>query len=114
MEEKIIPPKKYALHPGFVKSRTDGDRHYISAKYLAFLYGVDMRECEIYSPGPNWSEMEYRQAGDQMRRERVARGEMLGAAAERYGITSAQLSAVELGRKSFCQVLAECKGEKND
>lgn len=29
---------KYALHPDFVMSRSDGDIHYISAEYLAHLY----------------------------------------------------------------------------
>ena len=29
---------KYAVHPGYVISKTDGDRHYISALQLAFLY----------------------------------------------------------------------------
>jgi hypothetical protein len=37
--------KKYCLHPGYVTSATDGDRHYIDAPRLAALYGVSMAEC---------------------------------------------------------------------
>lgn len=37
--------------------------------------------------------------GRQMRKERTERGESLYAAAQRLGITSAQLSALENGRK---------------
>lgn len=36
---------KYALHPGYVYSKNDGDRHWISATRLAQLYGVKMGEC---------------------------------------------------------------------
>ena len=39
--------KKYALHPGRIISRNDGDEHYIFANELARLYGVDMRQCII-------------------------------------------------------------------
>lgn len=35
---------KYALHPDFVTSRTDGDVHYIGAARLADLY--DLQEDE--------------------------------------------------------------------
>lgn len=41
---------KYALCPGFVTSRTDGDRHYVGAVNLAELYGVPMSECVIFDP----------------------------------------------------------------
>ena len=34
---------RYVLHPGYVTSRTDGDRHYIGSSDLLRLYGVDPR-----------------------------------------------------------------------
>ena len=37
--------KKYLLCPGWVPSKTDGDRHYITAGALARLYGVPLSEC---------------------------------------------------------------------
>lgn len=40
--------KKYVLCPGFVRSRNDGDRHWISAPELARLYGVPIRECDVW------------------------------------------------------------------
>lgn len=46
--------KKYVLCPGMVTSKTDGQRHYIGPHALAQLYGVDMKECEIYEPAPWW------------------------------------------------------------
>jgi hypothetical protein len=30
--------RKYALHPGWVRSKSDGDRHYITSEKLARLY----------------------------------------------------------------------------
>lgn len=39
--------KRYILRPGWIFSRNDGDRHYISAPQLAQLYGVSMQECFI-------------------------------------------------------------------
>jgi hypothetical protein len=38
---------RYALHPGWITSRTDGDRHFITAGQLAALYGVPVRKCLI-------------------------------------------------------------------
>lgn len=38
---------RYVLHPRTVRSRHDGDRHYIEADRLACLYGVDIRKCRI-------------------------------------------------------------------
>lgn len=38
---------KYALHPGFVNSKTDGERHFITATMLAKLYGVKITECLV-------------------------------------------------------------------
>lgn len=39
--------KKYVLCPGYVTSRTDGDRHYIGVSELLWLYGVSMNDCLI-------------------------------------------------------------------
>ena len=38
---------KYALHPGPVTSRTDGDKHFVDAHQLARLYGVAPSECVV-------------------------------------------------------------------
>ena len=38
---------KYLLCPGFVTSKTDGQAHYIGARTLADLYGVQMHECKV-------------------------------------------------------------------
>lgn len=37
--------KKYMLHPGWVTSKHDGDRHYINARRLADLYRVSLGQC---------------------------------------------------------------------
>jgi len=42
--------KKYILHPGYIHSINDGDRHYISAPKLAELYNVSLEECYIIHP----------------------------------------------------------------
>lgn len=38
---------KYIVHPGYVTSRSDGDKHYISAGQLMKLYAVKLSECII-------------------------------------------------------------------
>jgi hypothetical protein len=38
---------KYALFPGPVTSKTDGDRHFVDAPTLAFCYGVRLAECLV-------------------------------------------------------------------
>jgi len=38
---------KYCLHPGYIISQNDGDKHYIGARKLARLYGVQLDECYI-------------------------------------------------------------------
>ncbi len=42
--------KKYAVYPGFVRSSSDGARHYITAEQLCFLYGVSMEDCIVVRP----------------------------------------------------------------
>lgn len=38
---------RYAIHPDFVLSKSDGDVHYIGALQLIFLYRVAPRECLV-------------------------------------------------------------------
>lgn len=45
---------KYVIHPGFVLSKQDKDTHYIGYSQLIALYGVDPRNCELYSPMFNY------------------------------------------------------------
>lgn len=42
--------KKYVLHPGYVFSRIDNDKHYISSDKLKKLYNVDQAECVEFIP----------------------------------------------------------------
>lgn len=41
--------KKYVVYPGVIKSRFDGDRHYISAYKVMELYKVNPEECALIS-----------------------------------------------------------------
>lgn len=43
----LPPRKKYMLHGGFITSKMDGDRHFISATRLAQLYNLNVRECVL-------------------------------------------------------------------
>ena len=38
---------RYALYPGPVRSRVDGDRHFVSALALARLYAVALADCVV-------------------------------------------------------------------
>ena len=38
---------KYALFPGPMTSKMDGDRHHVDARQLARLYNVPPRECVV-------------------------------------------------------------------
>ena len=40
-------PKRFAIVPSWVASRTDGDHHYINAPQLMALWGVNPAECVI-------------------------------------------------------------------
>lgn len=40
--------KRYVLHPGWVMSKNDGDRHYITALKLVELYRVHPADCRVY------------------------------------------------------------------
>lgn len=46
----MIENKKYIVWPGYVRSRTDGDKHYIGAQQLMMLYGVPQHDCVIAPP----------------------------------------------------------------
>ena len=47
---KRIVGQRFILHPGFVRSKTDGQQHFISASKLAELYRVDLRDCIVLAP----------------------------------------------------------------
>lgn len=67
--------KKYALYPGTVRSKSDGDQHYITADQLCRLYGVRMNECMIVMP---------RYYGNPMYRQFIERAEKLIPLRPRY------------------------------
>ncbi len=45
------PEKRYVLCPGYVKSKTDGQEHFITAGQLAHLHGVNPAECYVRTWG---------------------------------------------------------------
>jgi hypothetical protein len=45
----IMDKPCYVLCPGFVTSRFDGDRHWISASRLAQLYNIDYKTAHVYT-----------------------------------------------------------------
>ena len=56
---------RYILHPGYVTSKNDGERHYISGLRLMQLYGVNRRDCTIIEGDGFRSLSKYRgQPGD--------------------------------------------------
>lgn len=46
----MSPKKKYLVCAGYVRSKNDGDRHFISFNQLIRLYGVNRDECHLYDP----------------------------------------------------------------
>ena len=40
--------KLYAIHPGYIISQYDGDRHYVPFTDLAGLYGLDPKDCILW------------------------------------------------------------------
>lgn len=38
---------RYVLHPGYVRSQTDGQEHFIGGPRLARLYGIDIRQPNV-------------------------------------------------------------------
>lgn len=49
--------RKYALHPGWVRSKTDGDEHYISTVQLARLYELRPSEYIVWGTASQYSLM---------------------------------------------------------
>ena len=43
----MVNSERYVLHPGYVVSKYDGQKHFISAMHLSSLYGISLRECVI-------------------------------------------------------------------
>lgn len=39
--------KRFAIHPGHVRSASDGQYHYLTGGRLIELYGLDFRECFV-------------------------------------------------------------------
>lgn len=58
---------RYVICPGSVRSRSDDQRHYISAGQLAFLYGVRLQDCELYEPQTWWGPHHYRMAQERLK-----------------------------------------------
>ena len=48
---------RYILHPGFIISASDGDRHYIGAAKLAKLYGLPLAKCIVIT-SPRYQEQD--------------------------------------------------------
>ena len=48
------------LYPGYIRSKNDGDTHFISARQLARLYNVDNSKCIVidHDSFPRWEEKE--------------------------------------------------------
>ena len=49
------PRTRYVVYPDFVRSRHDGEMHFIDARQLMDLYGVRPDECvvdDLRGPGP--------------------------------------------------------------
>lgn len=44
--------KRFRLHPGQVRSLSDGEYHFVDGAKLAALYGLDPAECVIVTDGP--------------------------------------------------------------
>lgn len=64
---------KYALHPGMVTSKRDGDRHFIDAHQLARLYGVRPSECVVVP----WNVEQGRERQHQLLLERIERMDLI-------------------------------------
>lgn len=51
--------KKYVVCPGYVTSRKDNQRHFVTARALVDLYGVALNECVTYDYEQASSSMSY-------------------------------------------------------
>lgn len=45
MVSSVSLQPKYIIVPGFIRSKNDGDIHYITTNKLIALYGLDRDEC---------------------------------------------------------------------
>jgi hypothetical protein len=45
---------RYALHPGLVRSETDGDWHHIGFEKLRALYGLKREDCILWDSLGVW------------------------------------------------------------
>lgn len=70
--------KKYAVWPGLVTSKTDGQVHFISAAQLVMLYGVKWDECIVYDAARLY------ELPDSVRESRMAVAESLIPLRPRY------------------------------
>lgn len=41
----MVLQAKYVVHDGYIKSRSDGDEHFISCEDVIRLYGVNSNRC---------------------------------------------------------------------
>ena len=58
---------RYLLCPGWVRSRVDGDRHYVTASQLAALYGVPLSACLVLPEiGPERAVVLFRATGQKL------------------------------------------------
>ena len=55
--EPIAPLSRYVVYPGFVTSRNDGDRHWISASRLLELYGLPRTTRYVVPTAPGFRKM---------------------------------------------------------
>ncbi len=62
--EEDRPQIKYAVYPGPVQSKTDGDRHFIPSAMLIHLYQVNPAECLVVSRNDKEYEIKRKQAED--------------------------------------------------
>lgn len=89
---------RYLLCPGPVQSRTDGDLHHITARQLAFLYGVPMAECvTLPEPAPSGGAC---YPSNSLRRDLLAsvkRGELIALCPRYDGDYRAAIASVEGG-----------------
>jgi hypothetical protein len=56
-EEEVITPVRYVLHPDYIDSKTDGQRHFIDARGLRQLYRVPLGAQVAVSQGNVVEEM---------------------------------------------------------
>ena len=48
MKSKKAAGRLYAVHPGYIQSKSDGDVHFIDAPTIIRLYGVEPDKCIVW------------------------------------------------------------------